>query len=327
MPKLQRIEILAFANAQLLDITGPLQVFATANDLMILAGGKPFYDPVVVAATAQVRTSSGLVLNAEKLAGPRARLDTLIVAGGMGVNEACKDVRLVAWVRRRAKQARRVASVCSGAFLLATAGLLDGRRAVTHWERCDEFAMRFPDVKLDPDPIFLRDGDIWTSAGVTAGIDLALAFVEADLGRPLALHVARELVVFLRRPGSQAQFSTTLRLQQSEDRFDRLHAFILENLRTDLSISTLADRANMSPRSFCRHYRQATGRTPARAVEAIRIESACRMLEQGSTVSQAAVRCGFGSEETMRRGFWRALGTNPQDYRERFSRAPLTTTP
>ncbi|RUT89474.1 helix-turn-helix domain-containing protein, partial [Mesorhizobium sp. USDA-HM6] len=155
-------------------------------------------------------------------------------------------------------------------------------------------------------------------AGVTAGIDLALSFVEADLGRRMALAVARELVVFLKRPGGQAQFSQTLKLQDGDGRFDRLHGWILDNLGGDLSLTTLAERANMSPRSFSRHYREATGRTPARAVEEIRIEAARRMLEQGLAVNQAARRCGFGSEETMRRGFLRALGTNPRDYRERF---------
>ena len=247
-----------------------------------------------------------------------AALDTLIVAGGRGVNAACEDAALVDWVVRRSANARRTASVCSGAFLLAAAGLLDGRKAVTHWDRCDEFARRFPAVKLDPDPIFIRDGDVWTSAGVTAGIDLALSFVEADLGRRMALAVARELVVFLKRPGGQAQFSATLKLQQGDERFERLHGWIADNLRSDLSLATLAARANMSSRSFSRHYRQATGRTPARAIEEIRTEAARRLLEQGLSVSQVSRRCGFGSEETMRRGFLRIVGTGPRAYRERF---------
>jgi transcriptional regulator GlxA family with amidase domain len=176
-------------------------------------------------------------------------------------------------------------------------------------------------VKLDPDPIFVRDGNVWSSAGVTAGIDLCLAFVEADLGRAMALRVARELVVFLKRPGGQSQFSATLALQQSDERFEALHAWITDNLRRDLSLPALADRARMSPRSFSRHYRQSTGHTPARAVEAIRIESARRMLEQGTSVGQTAKRCGFGSEETMRRGFLKAIGASPQAYRERFGAA------
>ena len=179
----------------------------------------------------QIRTSAGLVLETTPLPSAEIALDTLIVPGGWGVNAACEDFALVDWVARRSRDAARTASVCSGAFLLATAGLLDGRRAVTHWGRCAEFAQRFPAVRLDPDPIFIRDGDFWTSAGVTAGIDLALAFVEADLGRRIALAVARQLVVFLKRPGGQAQFSATLALQHGDERFDRLHAWILDNLR------------------------------------------------------------------------------------------------
>lgn len=313
---MRRIEILGFANAQLLDITGPLQVFASANDMLAREGKPPAYEPVMVAETAQVRTSSGLVLTAETL--PEGPADTLIVAGGWGVNEACERPALVDWVRRRSGEMRRTASVCSGAFLLATAGLLDGKRAVTHWQRCAEFAARFPDVRLEPDPIFVNDGSLWTSAGITAGIDLALAFVEADCGRQLALTVARQLVVFLKRPGGQSQFSAALDLQQGDERFEKLHAWMAGNLKADLSLPVLADRVHMSPRSFSRHYLRATGRTPARAVETLRIEAARRLLEQGTSVTQTARRCGFGSEETMRRGFQRALGTNPQDYRERF---------
>ena len=318
MPKLRRIEILAYADVQLLDVSGPLQVFASANDQLTRAGGKATYEPLVVAATDKARTSSGLVVEAAPLSGPNVEIDTLIVPGGWGVNAACEDRTLVDWVIRRSGEARRTASVCSGAFLLATAGLLDGRKVVTHWQRCAEFAERFPDVRLDPDPIFVRDGNVWTSAGVTAGIDLALALVEADLGHAMALAVARQLVVFLKRPGGQSQFSATLKLQQSDERFERLHGWILDNLRGDLSLANLADRSNMSLRSFSRHYEKATGRTPARAVEEIRVEAARRMLEQGMAVGQASRRCGFGSEETMRRSFLRSTGINPRDYRERF---------
>jgi transcriptional regulator GlxA family with amidase domain len=300
-------------------VAGPLQVFASANDLMVAAGKMAPYEPVVLADRPLVTASAGVGLATQPLP-PRGRpLDTLIVAGGWGVHAACENARLLGWIRARAKAARRVASVCSGAFLLAAAGLLDGRRAVTHWRRCAEFARRFPAVRLEPDPIFIRDGNIWTSAGVTAGIDLALALVEADLGRATALGVARQLVVFLKRPGGQAQFSATLALQHGDARFERLHAWITENLGGDLSLASLAHAAGMSERSFVRHYRQATGATPARAVEQIRVEAARRMLEQGGPVKRVAARCGFGSEETMRRSFLRLLGATPQAYRERFS--------
>lgn len=266
-----------------------------------------------------VTASAGLGLAAQRLSDPATPVDTLIIAGGIGIASACDNAALIRWIRSRARAARRIASVCTGAFLLASAGLLDGRRAVTHWQRCAEFARRFPAVRLEPDPIFVRDGDIWTSAGVTAGIDLALALVEADLGRPVALAVARQLVVFLKRPGGQAQFSATLALQQGDARFEELHAWIADNLRRDLSVASLADAASMSERSFVRHYRRATGLTPARAIERIRVEAARQVLEQGLPVKRVAARCGFGSEETMRRSFLRLLGATPQAYRERFS--------
>jgi transcriptional regulator GlxA family with amidase domain len=316
-----RIEILAFPDVQLLDVAGPLQVFASANDLVRATGRPRPYEPVVVADRPLVTASAGLGLATQELPAPRLPLDTLIVAGGFGVYPACENDVVIGWIKARAKVARRVASVCSGAFLLATAGLLDGRRAVTHWRRCAEFARRFPAVRLEPDPIFIRDGNIWTSAGVTAGIDLALALVEDDLGRGIALAVARHLVVFLKRPGGQAQFSTTLALQHGDARFERLHAWIADNLCRDLSVASLADAAGMSERSFVRHYRQATGRTPARAVEQVRVEAARHMLERGRPVKRVAAHCGYGSEETMRRSFLRLLGATPQAYRERFSAA------
>jgi transcriptional regulator GlxA family with amidase domain len=318
-PRPRRIEILAFPDVQLLDVAGPLQVFASANDLARAAGRPAPYELAVVAERRRVTASAGLRLAAQDLSGPGAPLDTLIVAGGFGVDPACGNVALIRWIAARAASARRVASVCSGAFLLATAGLLDGRRAVTHWQRCAEFARRFPAVRLQPDPIFVRDGNIWTSAGITAGIDLALALVEGDLDRQVALAVARQLVVFLKRPGGQAQFSATLALQHGDARFERLHAWVADNLRADLSVASLADAASMSERSFVRHYRRATGITPARAIERIRVEAARQVLEQGTPVKRVAARCGFGSEETMRRSFLRLLGATPQAYRERFA--------
>jgi transcriptional regulator GlxA family with amidase domain len=246
--------------------------------------------------------------------------DTLIVAGGRGVHAASKNPAQVAWVRERAAQCRRVASVCTGAFLLAATGLLDERRAVTHWAHCEHLGQRYPAVRVDPSPIFIRDGALWTSAGVTAGIDLALALIEDDLGSALALDVARELVVFLKRPGGQAQFSTTLSLQKTGDRFSDLHAWIAENMAADLSIATLAARTGMSERSFVRHYRTQTGITPARAIDQLRLEAARRLLGDTSfPVKRVAARCGFGSEETMRRSFLRSMGVTPQAYRERFS--------
>ncbi|HEF4777323.1 TPA: GlxA family transcriptional regulator [Burkholderia multivorans] len=316
------ILILAFPRAQLLDVSGPLQVFASVNELALERGRPAPYVPRIVAADAgPVETSSGVAVVADSLRSAARGIDTLIVAGGKGVHAASRDARLVRWVRRQADRARRVASVCTGAFLLAEAELLDGRRAVTHWTRCDELAARYPNVRVEADPIFIREGALWTSAGVTAGIDLALALVEEDLGRAVALDVARELVVFLKRPGGQAQFSAMLSMQRTDDRFGELHAWIAEHLSADLSVPALAERARMSERSFVRHYRASTGRTPARAVEQIRVEAAQRLLgETGWPVKRIAARCGFGSEETLRRSFVRVLGVSPQEYRERFVR-------
>jgi len=319
--RIRAIEMLAFRSAQLLDVTGPLQVFASANDAVVQSGGTPPYAFTVVASGGgSVMTSAGLGLAVKRLPRVGERVDTLIVAGGPGVEAAASDPVLLEWLRRRAKRARRIASVCTGAFLLAAAGVLDGRRAATHWSVCDELARRYPDVRVESDPIFVHDGAVWTSAGVTAGIDLALALVEEDLGRTMALAVARYLVVFLKRPGGQAQFSAALSLQTADDEFGALHEWIGRHLADDLSLPVLARQARMSERSFSRHYVRATGMTPGRAVERLRVEAARRLLSESRLpVKRISQRCGFGSEETMRRSFQRVLAASPQDYRARFS--------
>jgi transcriptional regulator GlxA family with amidase domain len=315
------IDVLTYPSVQLLDVTGPVQVFASANDLVADAGGAPPYLLRVVAqGGVNVTASAGVTLAAGPLTERGEALDTLLVTGGEGAEAAAENPVLVDWVRQRATQARRVASVCTGAFLLAAAGVLDGRRAATHWKYCAKLAQRFPAVRVEPDPIFVCDRPVWTSAGVTAGIDLALALVEEDLGRAVALAVARYLVVFFKRPGGQAQFSTALSLQAAEDKFGALHDWINEHLADDLSLSVLADQAGMSERSFSRHYAEATGLTPARAIEQLRVEAARQLLSESRLpVKRIAQRCGFGSEETMRRGFLRLLSVTPQDYRARFS--------
>ncbi len=313
--------MLAFPSVQLLDVTGPLQVFATANDHVTQAGGDaPYVLRVVAKGGHAVTASAGLTIATYPLPRASSAADTLVVAGGPGVEAAAADPVLVDWVRQRTAKARRVASVCTGAFLLAASGALDGRRAATHWSVCKEFARRYPAVQVEPDPIFVRDGSVWTSAGVTAGIDLALALVEQDLGRTVALAVARYLVMFLKRPGGQAQFSAALSLQSAEDEFGALHDWIMKHLSHELSLPVLADQAGMSERSFSRHYADATGLTPARAVERLRVEAARRLLsETRQPVKRISQRCGFGSEETMRRSFLRVLAATPQDYRARFS--------
>jgi transcriptional regulator GlxA family with amidase domain len=343
------IEILAFPGVQLLDVSGPLQVFATANDLFATAndlfatandrpaaglagaGAAPYALRVVAAGGGTVASSAGLGLATEPLPSADRPVDTLVVAGGRGVSGAIAD-GLPAWVAARTPHARRVASVCTGAFLLGAAGLLDGRRAVTHWTRCAELARRHPEARVEPDPIFIRDGTLWTSAGVTAGIDLALALVEADLGQAAALAVARHLVVFLKRPGGQAQFSTVLSQQVLSPqvqspmaggaRFEALQAWIADHLGEDLTVPRLAEAAGMSPRGFARHYRAAMGLTPARALERQRVEAARRLLaETALPVKRIAARCGFGSEETLRRSFLRHVAVAPASYRQRFRAA------
>lgn len=359
----RHIDIVAFEQVQLLDVAGPLQVFASANKAAVRAGREALYAPRVIAAHGPTVTSSaGLTMLAAPLPDEATPIDTLIVAGGGGVDQACRDETLMRWLAQRGAAAaasmsaatpaactksatksatkstkkddatapchsvgcRRLASVCSGAFLLAAVGSLDDRRAVTHWDRCRELADRYPRIDVDPDPIYVVSGHVWTSAGVTAGIDLALAMVEQDIGREIAMEVARDLVVFLKRPGGQSQFSTTLQLQTVGERFSELHHWMHAHLDGDLSVPMLAHRAGMSERSFVRHYRDAAGMTPARAVEQLRVEAARAWLTDAALpMKRVAARCGFGSEETMRRSFVRVLSITPQAYRDRFAAPPL----
>jgi transcriptional regulator GlxA family with amidase domain len=315
--------IVMFPDVQALDVTGPLEVFALANRLS--PGPAPRYELSVLAAEAgAVSTSSGLSLLAgrgiRQATGP---VDTLLIAGGQGTRAAMRDAHLVSWIRRTAPRARRVASVCSGAFLLGEAGLLDGRRATTHWAVCDALQRRYPTAQVEADPIFVRDGKVSTSAGVTAGMDLALELVEEDGGRDLALAVARWLVMFLRRPGGQSQFSVQLRAQVAERRGLRdLQAWIAEHLGDDLSVPALARRARMSPRNFARAFRREIGATPAAYVEAQRVEGARRLLETADlSVAEVATACGFGRVETMHRAFRRGVRVSPGQYRRHFRAA------
>lgn len=317
----RNVEVLVFPKVQLLDVTGPAQVFASANEIVEAAGGsRPYRTRLLAQPSGEVLSDAGIALAAVPLGRGNEPTDTLIVAGGAGVEAAASNPELLDWFRQKTAVARRVASVCTGAFFLAKAGLLDGRRATTHWKFAESLGKRYPAIHVEPDPIFLCDGSVWTSAGITAGIDLALALVEADLGRSVALAVARYLVVFLKRPGGQAQFSATLALQSAEDRFGALHSWIKEHIREPLPLSVLAEQAAMSERSFSRHYTAETGQTPARAVEALRVEAARFLLSESSEpIKRIARRCGFGSEETMRRSFLRLLAVTPQDYRARFT--------
>jgi len=322
---MRHIVIVAFEQALLLDIAGPAQVFASARDLAAAAGlPDPYRLSFVSPEGGIIQTSAGLGVATRRLAAVRGEaIDSLIAVGGLGSRAAVHERALIRWLARRAHKARRVCAVCTGAFLLAEAGLLDGKRAVTHWRACDELKRRYPRVAIEPDPIFLRDGKVWTSAGVTAGIDLALALVEEDLGRAMALRVARHLVVFLKRPGGQSQFSAMLESQaQGDGAFAALDAWMAEHLAEDLRVETLAERAHMSPRNFARLYRKRSGTTPAKAVERLRVDAARRALEESSaSIERIARRCGFGDEERLRRSFLRCLGVPPRHYRQRFTRA------
>ena len=318
--RLLPVWILMFPDVQVLDVTGPLEVFALANRLS--PARAPRYEISVLAPEAgAVSTSSGLSLLAgrgiRQATGP---VDTLLVAGGQGTRAAMRNARLVSWIRRTALRARRVTSVCSGAFLLGEAGLLDGRRATTHWAVCDALQQRYPKARVERDPIFVRAGKVSTSAGVTAGMDLALELVEEDGGRDLALSVARWLVMFLRRPGGQSQFSVQLSAQVAERRGLReLQTWIADHLGDDLSVPALARRAGMSPRNFSRAFRREIGTTPAAYVEAQRVEGARRLLETAeASVAEVAATCGFGRVETMHRAFRRGVRVTPGQYRRHF---------
>ncbi len=304
-----------FDGVQSLDVTGPLEVFSGTNQVL----GRPVYEVTTAALRGgAVRTSSGLRLVPDLDLATAAMPHTLVVPGGRGTREP--DPALVAWLRRFAGRAGRIVSVCTGAFLLAEAGLLAGRRATTHWNQCATLAARFPDVTVDPDPIFVRDGKIATSAGVTAGIDLALALVEEDHGRDTALTIARHLVMFLRRPGNQTQFSAQLRAQLAHRPALRdVQRRIADHPDADLSVETLAEHASLSPRQFARAFAAETGMTPGRYVDRTRLETARRLLEDTDDgIERIARTCGYGNPEAMRRAFQRALGVSPAEYRRRF---------
>jgi transcriptional regulator GlxA family with amidase domain len=307
---------------QLLDLAGPLEVFRTAT----LLGAAPPYRPVVATATGLPATSeSGVRVAADtslpQLRRSRASIDTLCVVGGVGTRALAGDRQAVRHVAALAQTARRTTSVCTGAFVLAAAGLLDGRRATTHWASCDELAATYPDVDVQRDPIFVRDGDVWTSAGVTAGVDLALALVDEDHGPEPAHQVAGWLVVFARRPGGQAQFSAQLLARPARTpAIAALQHWLPDHLADDLSVEALAERAAMSPRTFARAFRKETGTTPAAYVEALRVEACRRLLETTDlTVAAIAQAVGVRHAETLYRTFRRRVGTTPDNYRRHFT--------
>ena len=318
----RRIVMLCVPPAQGVDVIGPLEAFAMANVVRAERGVAPAYLIRLVTNSPDLALASNcgvrLVAHAHYRE-LRGRIDTLMIAGGAGAR-SCDDPALRAWLRRRAPRVRRLCSVCTGAYLLAGAGLLRGKRATSHWMRVPSLARRFPDVKWDPNPIWVQDGRTYTSAGVSAGMDLALALIEEDLGGALALDVARRMVIYLRRPGSQAQFSVALAAQASERKpLQELQAWIAEHLAHDLSVASLARRAAMSARNFARVFTHEIGVTPARYVEQARVEAARRRLEStGGDLHEIAGACGFSSAELLRRSFLRQLRVAPSQYRKHF---------
>jgi transcriptional regulator GlxA family with amidase domain len=323
MSKPQRILMLAFPDCQILDVTGPLQMFAGVNDEL----GRQAYELVIAAPKrGPFKTSSGVSLVADlaitDVSPAKCRTsDTLIAAGGdSGVRRALENGEIAALIKTASRRGSRIVSVCTGTFFLAAAGLLDGRRAATHWRYVEQLRRFRPQVDVDPEAIYLRDGNVWTSAGVTAGIDLALALIEADFGRSIALAVARRHVVFRIRPGGQAQFSTELAAHGIRDqRLAKLAEKIAEEPQEDWRTNTLAAEAGVSLRSLSRLFRKELDTSPSEFVERVRIDQARRaLLETEAQIESVAIRCGFGSLRRMDRAFSRAISATPTEFRARF---------
>ncbi|HEY9281200.1 MAG TPA: GlxA family transcriptional regulator [Eoetvoesiella sp.] len=321
----RRIALVGFDGFQILDIAGPVEVFTKANHHMPKIAAEPFRYELIIASPAggMITSSSGMqIAGTLAIADLNENLDTIIVSGGpeAALRNVATSTVLQKWLVARAQYTRRIASVCTGAFLLGVCGLLDGRRATTHWSGTKALEAMFPKTEVVPDAIFVGDGHIFTSAGVTAGIDLSLAFVEHDCGPQVALNTARELVLYLRRVGGQSQFSTSLAAQaNAANGLRAIVVWIEEHLDEDLSVPTLADRAAMSERTFARAFLAETGITPAKYVELVRLDRAKQLLESTTwPLARVASRSGLGSTSTLARLFRKQLGITPQDYRDRF---------
>jgi transcriptional regulator GlxA family with amidase domain len=328
MAETKRIVFVAAPGVEILDLVGPLQVFARASDIFGRehSGSSPIYSVEVVTTSPRrsLASNCGLSLTAHKtFRQMRGKIDTLLVAGGDAIEQDEITPQVVRWLKKIAPRIRRVGSVCTGAMLLARAGLLEGRRATTHWNWCQTLIKRAPGADVDPDPIFVRDENIYTSAGVTAGMDLALALVEEDHGSQLALQVARNLVLYLRRPGGQSQFSAALSLQSTDRKpLRELEAWVLDNLHKPLTVQALAQRIGMSPRNFARVFTHEMKTTPAKFIERLRVETARRRLEESPhSMETIASECGFGNVNSMRNVFQRTLKIPPGQYRRHFRHA------
>lgn len=320
---IKRIVIVVYPGVTLLDAAGPAQVFSSANSALIDAGLPPYYDLTLASPQGgEVRTDTGITVNTVTLDLASALpVDTAIISGGVGVFNAIEEQDLLDWVVARHEDSRRLVTTCMGAFVTAKAGLLKGKPVATHWRYTDQLQKEHPDARVQKDPLFVRSGKIWSAAGVTSGIDMALAMVEDDHGHAIAMHVAQSLVVFFKRQGGQAQFSNALIAQTDDETgsFSELHGWIAGNLQFELDVETLASQAGMSPRTFARSYKSRVGTTPAKTVERLRVDAAKRMLQQGHTpLSKIASLTGLADEQRMRRAFVRHLGVTPHDYRQKF---------
>jgi transcriptional regulator GlxA family with amidase domain len=323
MPAIRNIGLLAIEGVQLLDVSGPLDVFAEAN---VQAGAEIYQLKVIALRRGPVRASSGvrllpdIVIEDDPEGARLPRFHTLLVAGAPHAGNSPADPLVLDWICRTAPAARRFGSVCSGAFLLAEAGLLDGRRITTHWAVVDALAARFPKVTVDADAIHVRDGKLRTAAGVTAGMDLALALVEEDLGRDIALKVASQLVMFFKRPGGQSQFSRReAPTAANRSALQELQRWVAAHPAAPHNVQSLAARIGVSTRHLSRLFREAVGVTPASWVEAARISAARLLLEEGNLApKQVAAECGFSSVDTLRRAFVRVVGITPAEYRKRY---------
>ena len=317
----RRIGILGYDDVQALDVIGPSDAFTAVPPDPIT--GRPQYEVVILGLNGRTfTTESGIVMRAQmSLPAPRLRLDTLIVPGGRGMRTPGPQAKAAAWIRERAPRIRRVVSICTGAYALAASGLVDGRRVTTHWKFADDLARRFPKIRVDAEPLFIKNDHFSTSAGITAGIDLALSLIEDDCGPAAALTVARELVVFLKRDGGQQQFSEPLKFQaDASDRFGDLVAWISGHLDADLSVETLAERVFLSPRHFSRRFREHFDASPADFVERLRLDEAARRLASSRAgVDRVARSVGFATPDGFRRAFERQFGVPPSRYRARFA--------
>ena len=320
----RRVVIVVYPGVTLLDAAGPAQVFSSANNVPPQERDDAGYEVVLASSMGgKIQTDTGIVVETIPLREASGRpIDTLIISGGVGVFDLLEERKFLDWIIARHSECRRVATTCMGAFVTAKAGLLDGKTVSTHWRYADALQAQHPEARVEKDPLFVRSGKMWSAAGVTSGIDLALAMVDEDHGHAAAMQVAQALVVFFKRPGGQSQFSNVLNAQKQDEggAFAQLHAWIAENLGGDLGVEQLAQQVGMSPRTFARRYKERTGVTPARSVEMIRIDAAKRMLELKPAMSLKKIARGAGlaDEQRLRRAFVRHFGISPHDYRNKF---------